>query len=157
MHILRKLSNQSGYSAKYPTGIKQDLLDGGAPRSRRTTRNQYRTVNVNWTCKDSDFQYLLAFYEVWTRNPNQPFYTMLVVDSPELKAYKCQFAADSFSLDGTIGVLHRVSAQVYAKPVIDKDLNNLIVAAWDEEVDLSAVVNPLELLVNLWLPTEINR
>ncbi|TCM62297.1 hypothetical protein EC844_12525 [Acinetobacter calcoaceticus] len=152
MNILLKCVKQSGYSVRFPSGVISQPLDGGAPRMRRVSRNNWRTVAVNWTVQESGYQYLCAFYEIWCENPSQPFYANLIVDGPEYKAYRCHFEPDSFGLDSKEGTVFGVSAQFLVKPIIDRDLNQIIVDSGNNGVDLSDITNPLDHLVNVALP-----
>lgn len=152
MNILLKCVKQAGYSVRHPSGVVSQQLDGGAPRMRRVSRNNWRTVTVSWATHDDGYQYLCAFHEVWCDNPSQPFYANLIVDGPEYKAYKCHFMPDSFGLDSKEAGVFSSSAQFLVKPIIDRALNEIIVAAGNDNVDLNEILNPLEHLVNVALP-----
>lgn len=119
---------------------------------RRVSRNNWRTVSVNWATHDVGYQYLCAFYDVWCENPSQPFYANLIVDGPEYKAYICHFVPDSFGLDGKDGRVFSYSAQFFVKPIINREVNDAIVGAGNDGVDLNDILNPLEHLVNVALP-----
>lgn len=155
MNILLKCVNQSGYSVRHPSGVIEQQLDGGAPRYRRVSKTNWRTVSVSWTTHDSGYQYLCAFHEVWCENPSQTFYANLIVDGPEYKPYVCHFVPDSFGLDSKEGGVFSYSAQFKVKPIIDRALNDLIVGAGNDGVDLGDITNPLDHLVNVALPNAL--
>ncbi len=152
MNILLKCVRQAGYTVRHPSGVISQQLDGGAPRNRRVSKNNWRTVAVSWTVQESGYQYLCAFHEAWCDNPSQPFYANLIVDGPEYKQYRCHFVPDSFGLDSKEGLVFGVSAQFLVKPIIDHELNKIIVDAGNGGTDLSDIFNPLDHLVNVALP-----
>lgn len=157
MNFLLKCANQDGYTVRHPSGVVSQSLDGGAPRNRRVSANNWRTVAVSWKVQEAGYQYLCAFHEIWCENPSQPFFANLIVDGPEYKAYKCHFVPDSFGLDSKEAGVFSSSAQFLVKPIIDRALNEIIVAAGNDNVDLSEILNPLEHLVNVALPDALRN
>ena len=77
MHKLLYCTTQSGYSAQIGDGVISQELDGGAPRFKRALKGTYHSASVRWVVKDAGYQYLMAFYRVWARNPNQRFLAKL--------------------------------------------------------------------------------
>lgn len=156
-NVLLYCVTQAGYSVGYKSGVISQELDGGAPRYRRGMLNPYHTVNVQWKVQEAGFQYLDALHEVWCRNPNQFFYAPLKVNGPEYKNYEAFFVEDSFQLNSVEGLVFTVTAQLRVKPIVDEAMNDLIVAAGNNNLDLSALVNPLEQLVNVDLPKALEN
>ncbi|MDC5148746.1 hypothetical protein NRA30_18645 [Acinetobacter baumannii] len=152
MNTLKYCSTQEGYSASLKSGVISQELDGGAPRYRRAVKNGYHTVNVQWKVFDVGFQYLDAFYNVWCEVPGQRFYASLRVNGPEFKPYKCLFVPDSFQLTSMQGPVYTVTAQLRVKPIVDSELNKIIVETGNGGEDLASLFNPLEKLVNDDLP-----
>ncbi|ENX48235.1 hypothetical protein F886_00036 [Acinetobacter sp. NIPH 542] len=152
MNTLMYCSTQEGYSASLKSGVISQELDGGAPRYRRGLKNGYHTVNVQWKVFDVGFQYLDAFYNVWCETPGQRFNASLRVNGPEFKPYECYFVEDSFQLSSMQGPVYTVTAQLRVKPIVDSELNHIIVEAGNGNQDLASIVNPLEELVNEDLP-----
>ena len=157
VNILLYCVTQAGYSVGFKSGVISQQLDGGAPRYRRTSRNPYFIVNVQWKVKEAGFQYLDALHEVWCRNPNQFFYAPLKVNGPEYKNYEAYFVEDSFQLNNLNGLLFTVTAQLRVKPIINEALNDVIIAAGNSNLDLSKLVNPLDQLVNVDLPNALEN
>lgn len=147
LNILNRCSTQSGYSVAYRSGVIAQELDGGAPRFKRRLKNAYHTINVRWVVGEIGFQYLDAFYNVWCENPSQPFYANLKVNGPEYKPYECFFVPDSFQLNEVEGLFFTLTAQLRTRPIVDSNLNKIIVEIGNKS-DLAKLVNPLEKLVN---------
>jgi len=152
MNTLMYCSTQEGYSASLKSGVISQELEGGAPRYRRGLKNGYHTVNVQWKVFDVGFQYLDAFYSVWCETPGQRFNASLRVNGPEFKPYECYFVEDSFQLSSMQGPVYTVTAQLRVKPIVDSELNHIIVETGNGNQDLASIVNPLEKLVNEDLP-----
>ncbi|WP_427838088.1 hypothetical protein ABUS21_04840 [Acinetobacter baumannii] len=152
MNTLMYCSTQEGYSASLRSGVISQELDGGAPRYRRGLKNGYHTVNVQWKVFDVGFQYLDAFYNVWCETPGQRFNASLRVNGPEFKPYECYFVEESFQLSSMQGPVYTVTAQLRVKPIVDSELNHIIVETGNGGSDLASLVNPLEKLVNDDLP-----
>jgi len=152
MNTLMYCSTQEGYSASLKSGVISQELEGGAPRYRRGLKNGYHTVNVQWKVFDVGFQYLDAFYNVWCETPGQRFNASLRVNGPEFKPYECYFVEESFQLSSMQGPVYTVTAQLRVKPIVDSELNHIIVETGNGNQDLASIVNPLEKLVNDDLP-----
>lgn len=152
MNTLMYCSTQEGYSVAFRSGVGSQELDGGAPRNRRLSKNSFHTVSVQWKVFDVGFQYLDAFYNVWSETPGQRFNASLRVNGPEFKPYECLFVPDSFQLTSMQGPVYTVTAQLRVKPIVDSELNWAIVDAGNDGGDLASLVNPLEKLVNEDLP-----
>lgn len=152
MNTLMYCSTQEGYSVAYHSGVASQELDGGAPRNRRLSKNSFHTVSVQWKVLEGGFQYLDAFYNVWSETPGQRFNASLRVNGPEFKTYECLFVPDSFQLTSMQGPVYTITAQLRVKPIVDSELNWSIVDAGNDGGDLASIVNPLEKLVNEDLP-----
>ncbi|OTG85812.1 hypothetical protein B9T31_09455 [Acinetobacter sp. ANC 4558] len=157
MHKLLYCSTQSGYSAQLGDGVISQQLDGGAPRYRRALKGSYHTASVQWVVKDEGYQYLMAFYRVWARNPSRRFLAKLCIDSPVVEDYQCYFSGSPRLTSKEAGV-YTVTAEFRVKPLnTDPNLDNLIVNAGSEGVDLNDLTNPLETLVNESLPKAVGK
>ena len=155
MHKLKYCPLQSGYTAQIGDGVISQELDGGAPRFRRALKSTYHTVNVQWVVKEAGYQYLMAFYRVWARNPSQRFLAKLCVDNATVEDYQCYFSGPP-SLTSKEANIYTVSATLRVKPLnVDKDLDDVIVEFGSNGVDLGDIVNPLDELVNIDLPNAL--
>ena len=157
MHKLLYCSTQSGYSAQIGDGVISQELDGGAPRFRRALKGTYHTASVQWVVKEKGYQYLMAFYRVWARNPNQRFLAKLCIDSSEVEDYQCYFSGAP-TLSSKDGGVYTVTAEFRVKPLnIDPAMDDLFVKVGDQNVDLASLMNPLETLVNESLPDALGN
>ena len=157
MHKLLYCSTQSGYSAQIGDGVISQDLEGGAPRFRRALKGTYHTASVQWVVKEKGYQYLMAFYRVWARNPNQRFLAKLCIDNPTVEDYQCYFSGTP-KLNNKDGGVYTVSAELRVKPLnINPDMDDLIVSAGDEGIDINDLLNPLEKLVNESLPDALEK
>ena len=150
-------STQEGYSANIGDGVISQILDGGADRYRRSLKGVMHTVNSRWVVNESGYQYLMAFYRVWARNPSQPFIAKLCVDNAPVEDYECFFSG-SPTLSSKEAKVYTVTATLKVKPLpVDEAMDDLIVGAGNEAGDLSALMNPLEKLVNEDLPNALEN
>lgn len=148
-------STQEGYSASIGDGVISQILDGGADRYRKSLKGVLHTVNSRWIVKEYGYLYLMAFYRVWTRNPSQPFLAKLCIDDAEVKPYECFFSG-SPTLSDKEGKHFTVTATLRVKPILaNDDLDDLIVGAGNDGVDLAKLTNLLEKLVNEDLPNAL--
>lgn len=157
MHSLMYCSTQSGYSAQIGNGVISQELDGGAPRHRRALKGTYHSANVQWVVKEAGYQYLMAFYRVWARNPSQRFLARLCIDDPVVQHYQCYFSGAPV-LSSKDGRIYTVTAQFRVKPLnINPAMDEIIVATGDEAQDLSELNNLLDQLVNESLPNALSN
>ncbi|MDQ8951937.1 hypothetical protein RFH42_03080 [Acinetobacter rudis] len=155
MHTLMYCSTQSGYSAQVGDGVISQELDGGAPRHRRALKGTYHTASVRWVVKKSGYQYLMAFYRVWARNPSQRFLAKLCIDDPIVQPYQCYFIGTP-TLSSKEGSIYTVTAQFRVKPLnIDPAMDDLIVGVSDETQDLAELNNLLDHIVNEAMPNAL--
>lgn len=154
MHKLLLRPAQAGYSAQPGSNVLMQQLDGGAPRFGVFTKKSSHQVNMQWITNKAGYQYLLAFYHVWMRNPAQPFLVDLVIDGEAtLQQYQCFFMPASLQLNSKVGVVHTVSAQLIAKAINrNTAIDDLIIDAGNRGVLLAELPDPLERLVNQALP-----
>ena len=152
MHKLKYCPLQSGYTAQIGDGVISQELDGGAPRFRRALKSTYHAVNVQWVVKEAGYQYLMAFYRVWARNPSQRFLAKLCVDNSTIEDYQCYFSGPP-SLSSKEANIYTVTASLRVKPLsVDKNMDDVLVEVGDSDIALSDLTNPLEELVNENLP-----
>lgn len=158
MNRLKYCVTQSGYSAKLGDGVISQRLDGGASRYRRSLKNPSHSVSVQWVIQEAGYQYLMAFYRVWRRKPNQPFLAKLVIDDAPAQDYQC-FFTESPTLSSKQGLVFTVTATLEVKPLIeDEAMDDVIVEYGNEsDDDLSSLFNPLEQLVNEDLPNALEK
>lgn len=152
MNTLLYCPTQSGYSAEIGDGVISQELDGGAPRYRRSLKGVMHTASIQWIVDEGGYQYLMAFYRVWARNPAQPFLSKLCIDNAPVEDYECFFSG-SLKLSGRSGNVYTVTATLQVKPLVTIDaMDDLIVALGNQDTDLVSIKNPLEELVNERLP-----
>ncbi len=157
MHKLLYCVTQSGYSAKIGDGVISQELDGGAPRHRRALKGTYHTASIQWVVQKKGYQYLMAFYRVWARNPSQRFLARLCIDGPDVEDYQCYFSGTP-TLSSKEANVYTVTAELRVKPLnIDSNLDEFIVTAGDDGIDLNELWNPLEKLVNESLPDALEN
>lgn len=145
-------STQEGYSANIGDGVMSQVLDGGADRYRKSLKGVVHTVSSRWVVQESGYQYLIAFYYVWARNPSQPFIAKLCIDNAPVEDYECFFNG-SPTLSSKEANIYTVTANLKVKPLPRDDaMDDLIVGAGNEGGDLAGILNPLEKLVNEDLP-----
>lgn len=157
MHKLLYCVTQSGFSAKIGDGVTSQELDGGAPRHRRALKGTYHTASIQWVVQKKGYQYLMAFYRVWARNPSQRFLARLCIDGPDVEDYQCYFSGTP-TLSSKEANVYTVTAELRVKPLnVDSNLDDLIVGTGDQGVDINDLMNPLEKLVNESLPDALEN
>lgn len=155
LNTMQRCVLQAGYSANIGNGVIAQVLDGGAPRFRRALKGTVHSGNVSWAVNASGYQYLMAFYRVWARNPNQPFLIDLCIDNGVVEPYEAFFDGGP-SLTGKNGNLLSVSATLIVKPLAtNDDLDDVLVAVANQGVSFVELTQPLEELVNEDLPNAI--
>lgn len=155
LNTMQRCVLQAGYSANIGNGVIAQVLDGGAPRFRRALKGTVHSGNVSWTVNANGYQYLMAFYRVWARNPNQPFLIDLCVDNGVVEPYEAFFDG-SPSLTEKNGNLFSVSATLIVKPLsTSDDMDDLLVGVGNEGGSFVDLMQPLEELVNEDLPNAI--
>lgn len=145
---------QSGYTVDFGTSVIAQELEGGPSRYRVDSKNNVHYVNSTWVVSAKGYQYLIAFFHVWQRNPSQPFLAKLIIDNAVLDEYECFFRNGGFRLDSKNGRIYTVSAtlEVAAKLRDDVFDDTLVMLGNDQVLD---VLNPLEKLVNEDLPNAL--
>lgn len=138
---------QSGYTVDFGNNVIVQELEGGLSRYRVDSKNNVHSVNSTWVVSEKGYQYLVAFFHVWQRNPSQPFLAKLIIDNADIDEYECFFKNGGFRLDSKNGSVYKVSAtlEVVAKPRDDVFDDTLVMLGNDQVLD---VLNPLEKLVN---------
>lgn len=152
LNTMQRCVLQAGYSANIGNGVIAQVLDGGAPRFRRALKGTVHSGNVSWTVNATGYQYLMAFYRVWARNPNQPFLIDLCIDNGVVEPYEAFFDG-SPSLTEKRGKTFMVSATLIVKPLATSDeVDDLLVSVGNTGGSFADLVQPLEELVNEDLP-----
>jgi len=159
LNSLMYCSTYQGYSASIGNGVISQVLDGGADRYRRSLKGVPHSVSSRWVVTESGYQYLMAFYRVWQRNPNKPFIAKLCVDDSVLQDYQCYFdASNGLVLAEQRGKLFVVTGTLKVKPLkIDPAIDDIIVDVGNSGTDLAALLNPLEKLVNEDFPNALGN
>lgn len=143
---------QNGYTAKIGNGVTFQELGGGAPRYRKAPKGTHHEVNVQWVVRDGGYQYLMAFYRTWARNPSKQFLVKLCVDNATVEDYQCYFSGPP-SLTSKEANIYTVSATLRVRPLsVDKDMDDVLVGIGNNNESINDVFNPLEELVNESLP-----
>lgn len=151
MNKLAYCIRQSGYAVEHGNNVIQQQLDGGPCRYRRDIRGNSHLVNSSWITRKKGYQYLVAFFNVWQRNPNQPFLASLIIDDAELQEYECFFKS-GFRLDAKEGGIYTCSATLEVKAKLRNDaFDDTLVALGSD----SNIFEPLEELVNVNLPNAL--
>ena len=159
MTELNKLAycvQQSGYTVDFGTNVIVQELEGGPSRYRVDSKNNVHYVNSTWVVGKKGYQYMMAFFNVWQRNPSQPFLANLIIDDAELDEYECFFRNGGFRLDSKNGQIYTLSAtlEVTAKPRDDDMDDALVMLGNGNTLD---IFDPLEKLVNEDLPDALEN
>lgn len=156
MQRLMLTPTAAGYDAQIGGLVLMQQLDGGQPRFERDVLGASHSVSLAWATSAAGYQYLLAFYRVWLRNPSQPFIARLIIEDHAMRDYQCQFMPNTFALSSKSGPVYNVGAQITAKALSsDDDVDNAIVMLWAagaQDGELPA----LEKLANVDLPDALD-
>jgi hypothetical protein len=151
--------DQGGYSFTDSTDTVATKLDGGRSRVRRDIIGGVATVNLTWSMKRSEFQYLRAFFNTTLQDGALPFLMDLYMDTGELTEHECVFMPGTFGLRSVRGFSFTVSGTIEAKPsAADAELDAALVELYEAYGDLDLVydvANQLEVLNNIDLPAAI--
>lgn len=157
LNRMKYCSTQQSYSANIGDGVISQILDGGADRYRRSLKGVMHTVNSRWVVGEAGYQYMMAFYRVWARNPSQPFIAKLCVDNAPVEDYECFFSGAP-TLSSKLSGVYTVTATLKVKPLlVNIDLDDIIIGVGNEGGDLAKILNPLEKLVNEDLPNALEN
>lgn len=152
LNRMKYCSTQQSYSANIGDGVISQILDGGADRYRRSLKGVMHVVSSRWVVNKVGYQYLMAFYRVWARNPSKPFIAKLCVDNAPVEDYQCFFSGAP-TLTEKNGKVFTVTATLKVKPLaVDEAMDDLIVEVGNDGEDLASLMNLLEKLVNEDLP-----
>lgn len=156
MNRLMLPPTEAGYTATFGGGVISQKLQGGASRFEVDVLGASHTVNLSWTTDQAGYQYLMAFYRLWQRNPSQPFLARLIIDDHQMQDYDCHFVPATLMLSAKSGKAHTVTAQIEAKAITpDYDFDQSLVDAW--ESGMGAGMPELEQLVNVDLPNALEN
>lgn len=111
MRKLKIQPNQAGYSVQRGNTVLFQELDGGAGRYDRDIQRKSHTVNVAWTLDKTQYDYLQAFYLVWTQNPSQAFLADLIIDTHAMTEYQCYFRSP-VNLSNKVGGTYSVGTEL---------------------------------------------
>ena len=151
MNRLMLPPTEAGYTATFGGGVISQKLQGGASRFEVDVLGASHMLSLSWLTDRAGYQYLMAFYRLWQRNPSQHFLARLIIDDHQLQDYECHFMPDTMNLNAVAGLSYSVSAQIEAKAVTpDYAFDQSIVDTWGTfPADGFA---QLEQLVNVDLP-----
>lgn len=139
---------QAGYSVDFGNDVLQQAVEGGASRFRRDFKRNTHTVNVAWFVQQDDYDYLLAFYNVW-QHKNEPYFLAdLIIDSAPLQEYQCNFIG-GLRLDSTESLTYKLSATFEVKAKKRSLVNDEMI------IGIHDIFNPLEKLANEDLPNAL--
>lgn len=145
MNRLQVCPLQAGYTVQYGNDTISQRLEGGASRFERAVIGTSHMAALNFALSEGGYQYLMAFFRVWQRNPSQPFIAALIIDDHQMADYQCWFMPDSISLTAKNGAVFYVSAMVEVKAMAaDAEFDQAIIDGYD-------LINPLEKLANIQL------
>lgn len=149
--------DQGGFSFDDAEDTISTKLDGGRSRVRRDILGGVAKVNLTWSMKRSEFQYLRAFFNTTLKEGSLPFLLDLYMDTGELTEHECVFLPGTFGLRSVRGFSFTVSGTIEAKPLpANEELDAAIVDLYAAYGDLdiaSNVFNQFEILANVDLPT----
>ena len=75
-----------------------------------------------------------------------------------IRVNNCEFVIENDKIKSSNGGVYTVSAELRVKPLnIDPDMDDLIVSAGTEGIDINDLMNPLEQLVNESLPDALEK
>ena len=139
MNRLMLPPTEAGYTATFGGGVISQKLQGGASRFEVDVLGASHMLSLSWLTDRAGYQYLMAFYRLWQRNPSQHFLAALIIDDHQLRDYECHFVPDS------------ISAQIEAKALTpDYVFDQSLVDTWGGFP--SDGFAQLEQLVNVDLP-----
>ena len=142
MDILPLIPQNSNYNAQRGESVRQIILPGGKPRTRRAYEGSWSLVDIEWVLNANEFHVLQMFYDTQLDAGAGSFQLELILDKPARELHEVVFVKDSLQIVGQQGLAYFVSAQVFAKPMpINHELNRLRLEAYrnDPKVDLLSV------------------
>lgn len=98
-------------------------LDGGAGRYSKDLFGISDLVGLTFVLNPDEFDFLKIFYNVAARS-GEEFIMNLLIDSFDLKPYKCRFIPSTFKITGSKGFATFVSATVEAINRIDDPISD---------------------------------
>lgn len=156
MNRLMLPPTEAGYTATFGGGVISQKLQGGASRFEVDVLGASHMLSLSWLTDRAGYQYLMAFYRLWQRNPSQHFLARLIIDDHQLQDYECHFMPDTMNLTAIAGLSYSVSAQIEARAKTpDYDFDQSLVDAW--ESGMGDGVPELEQLVNVDLPDALEN
>ncbi|MEC7119299.1 MAG: hypothetical protein VXW65_05275 [Pseudomonadota bacterium] len=112
MHTLDLCPLQEGYSVQHSCNIIRQPMAGGLARYYADFTLDAHLVSVNWVLTKADYDYLMAFYRVWQRNPNQRFWFRLLIGGHLAYPHESVFVPDSLQLIQVRSAVYTVAAQL---------------------------------------------
>ena len=110
---LRIAPDQDGYGFVEPNSVVFTDTPGGFPRQRLDTPDAPYELQVSWTLKQSEYNYMMRFHR---QNKTKPFLIDLVIEEVQLREYKAVFVPQSFSHGGHRGHTYNITAGLIALP-----------------------------------------
>lgn len=145
---------QSGYSARRGNGVITSQPQRGPARRRVGFKNMPHMVSASWNLDETQFEYLVAFWEWHSLYPNNKFIVPLAIDTRASQEYQCLFDFESGFSSSVEGRFTQVSLvlEVVAKHR-DPELDQTILEMG--EVGLLGLYRNIEKIPNVWLPDAV--
>jgi hypothetical protein len=112
--------DQGGYQYKPGQSFIEVELDGGAPRMRRDKVGMCHYVMCRFSCTESQYTRLMAFFRESLEDCTLQFRMGLKIDTHHVITYKCQVTGEPPFLAENQGLLHVVQGQfkVFPNPIL---------------------------------------
>ncbi len=125
---------RNSYSYDVPTNVISVQLAGGGPRMRVDQLGMTTRINLSFNLQTSEYDYLRAFYRLTIAEGGLPFYMDLILDTHDVKQYKCAFVPGTLKLASQSGLAYFVNATVEVWPLPDDNLQLTLdqLAAYNE-------------------------
>lgn len=150
--------DQEGYSVTPGSEYLSVALQGGRSKQRKDIAGATSRVRVQWSTDRSGFNYLQAFYRIYTSAPSDGFLIDLYMGESSLTRHTAYFVPDSFMLSSQEGNGFDVAATLEVVPrVYSADDDNALLDFYETYGEQSEyMLNALENLVNVILPGTMN-
>jgi len=132
MLTLQLVPDQDNYAVTEGEDIIVTKVTGGLPRQRRDQLNAVVKVEIQWSLNPTDYQYLRAFYNYCNKGADQ-FFMQLILESPTLRTYVCNFVPGTWKLSAIKGTRYTVRTTLQVQPNEDGLDYAALVAAYEPE------------------------
>jgi hypothetical protein len=112
--------DSNNYKGKPGNEVNETEVQGGMARRRRAEVGATWKVNVQWTCGQAHYDYLLAFYRTAIAHGSKPFLIDLVLGAGAVTEYTAAVVAGSWDAPvSQSGLTYVVQAILEVVPLID--------------------------------------